>query len=287
MAIIFALIAFFGWGTGDIFGGVVARKIGGYSSAFWGYVASIVITSLYIPFALGELQHLTPGTLLILLLLMPVGFLPLMTLYEGIKKGNASLTGTIAASFGAVVAILSVIFLGDRINIYQILAIATVIVGIFLASLDFKTVNLKKILTDKGIPYALTSMVLWGIYFTFVKIPSREIGWFWPAYIAWVGFLPLAFVFIKLRKEKLNVPKDKKTIWFIVINTILLSAGTFAYNFATTQGQTSIVGPVSSAYPVLFATLAYFVFKDRLKKQQIVGIAVTLIGIILLSVIPA
>ncbi len=286
MAIIFALIAFFGWGTGDIFGGVVARKIGGYSSAFWGYVFSLVLTSLYIPFAFGELHNLTLGTILVLLLLMPVGFLPLMTLYEGIKKGNASLVGTIAAAFGAVVTILSVIFLGDRINVYQGLAIVTVVVGIFLASLDFKTVSFKKILTDKGIPYALTSMVLWGIYFTFVKIPSKQIGWFWPAYIAWLGFLPLAFIFIKLKKEKLNIPKDRKTILFIILNTILLSAGTFAYNFATTKGQTSIIGPVASAYPILFATLAYFVFKDRLKKQQIVGIIVTLVGIVLLAAIP-
>ena len=31
--IIFAIITAIGWATGDIFGGLVARKIGGYSSA--------------------------------------------------------------------------------------------------------------------------------------------------------------------------------------------------------------------------------------------------------------
>lgn len=59
MAIMFALISFIGWGVGDIFGGIVSRKIGGYSSAFWIYVFSLIIATFYIPFAGNPLQHLT------------------------------------------------------------------------------------------------------------------------------------------------------------------------------------------------------------------------------------
>ena len=32
-------------------------------------------------------------------------------------------------------------------------------------------------------------MVAWGIYFTFVKIPIQQIGWFWPNYISFSLFL--------------------------------------------------------------------------------------------------
>jgi len=53
LAIIFALIAFVGWGTGDIFGGLVSRKIGGYSTTVYYYVLSFLLFSLYLPFALA------------------------------------------------------------------------------------------------------------------------------------------------------------------------------------------------------------------------------------------
>ncbi len=282
MVILFALIAFVGWGTADILGGIVARKIGGYSSALWSYILSILIASLYIPFALPELKHITLETVIYLLILTPIGVIPLITLYEGIKRGNASLIGTIAGSFGGLVVILSMLFLGERINFLQAISIVGIVLGLLLSSLDLKTIIAKKFLSDKGIPFALASFVAWGIYFTFVKIPINNIGWFWPAYISWWGF-PLVLVFMKVKKIKLEFPKSRSHVVLTVANAVLLTAALFAFNFALANGLTAIVAPIASSYPVLFAVLAYFVFKDRLSKQQVVGVAVTLVGIVALS----
>ncbi|MFA5025981.1 MAG: EamA family transporter [Candidatus Shapirobacteria bacterium] len=282
IAILFALIAFVGWGTADIFGGFVARKIGGYSSAVLSYVLSIILATLYIPFALQELNNITLSTIIWLLILTPIGVIPLITLYEGIKVGNASLNGTIAGSFGGLVVILSVIFLGEKISSVQIVSILIILAGLILSSLDFKTLKAKQFLTDKGIPYAIISLITWGIYFTFVKIPIRDIGWFWPAYLSWWGF-PIVLIFMKMKSIKLIFPKDGKLIKLMLVNGLLLTAALFAYNLAASKGQTAIVAPIASSYPALFAVLAYFVFKDRLSKQQIIGVIVTLFGIISLS----
>lgn len=281
-AIEFAFIALLGWGTADIFGGLVARKIGGYSSAFWSYVLSIVVATFYVPFSLHELNNITPETVIWLLILIPIGVIPLITLYEGIKVGNASLVGTIAGSFGAFVVILSLIFLGERINFIQVISIVIIFTGLLLSSLDFKTVKARQLLSDKGIPYALTSLIIWGIYFTFIKIPIKSIGWFWPAYLSWWGF-PLVFLFMKKRSIDLKFPRSKNYIVLIVINVLLSIVAIFSYNLASAKGRTAIVAPIASSYPVLFAVLAYFVFKDRLSKQQIMGVVVTLFGIVLLS----
>lgn len=282
MAIIFALIAFIGWGVGDVFGGVVSRKIGGYSSAFWSYVFCLIFASFYIPFADNPFQHLTLQSGLILLILTPIGMVPLITLYEGIKVGNASLVGTIGASFAALVVVLSIIFLGDKINLNQVLSIVIIFTGLILSSLDLKTFNLKQLTTDKGVPFALISMIFWAIYFTFVRIPIREMGWFWPAYLSWWGF-PLVLVYMRLNKIELKFPKEKKVFISSIIGSVLLCAALFAFNIAVEKGQTAVVAPISGAYPVLFASIAYFVFKDRLNKQQISGIIITLLGIVLLS----
>jgi drug/metabolite transporter (DMT)-like permease len=285
MSIFFAVIAFIGWGTGDIFGGIVARKIGGYSAALWSYTCSLLLTSVYVPFVLSELHHLTFSTAVVILLLIPVGFVPLLTLYEGIRVGNASLVGTISAAFGAVIALLSILFFGEKTNFFQILAIIVTISGIFLTSIDFSTVKLTQLVTDKGVPYALISLMFWGIYFTFVRIPAREIGWFWPTYFSWLGFLPLTILFMKFKKVKIRFPKQPRFITSMLMGALLLLIGTFSYNFAITKGNAAVVGPIASAYPVLFVSLSYFVFKDRLKKQQILGILTTLLGIILLSAV--
>lgn len=283
-AIIFALIAAIGWGTADVFGGLVARKIGGYSSALWSFLISLALSTLYIPFAWHELSGITPTSIVWLIILTPISVIPLISLYEGFKVGNPSLIGTIAGANGGLVAILSVLFLGETLSSYQVLAIIAIVLGLLISSLDLKTINTKNILSDKGIPYALLSFFAWGIYYTFVKIPIDNIGWFWPAYISYLGF-PLVFLFMHIKSIKFETPKTGKIITFTFINSVLLTIALFAFNFALTSGQNSIVSPVSSTYPALFAVIAYFVFKDRLSKQQILGIIITLAGVIALSVV--
>jgi len=107
---------------------------------------------------------------------------------------------------------------------------------------------------------------------------------FWPAYLSWWGF-PLVLLFMKTKSIKLKAPRDKRNIIFLGINVLLLVAALFSYNMALANGQTAIVAPIASSYPALFAFLAYFAFKDRLTKQQIAGIIITLLGIISLSLI--
>jgi len=116
-AIAFALIAFLGWGVADILGGIVAKKIGGYSSAFWSYILSIIFASWYIPSALPQLAQINLSTIIWLAVLSPIGVIPLISLYEGIKVGNASVVGTIAGGFGGLVVILSFFSLESGLRI--------------------------------------------------------------------------------------------------------------------------------------------------------------------------
>lgn len=282
ISIIFALIAAVGWGIADIFGGLVAKKIGGYSSAVVSYILSLIIASLYIPFAIHDLSGITLSTIIWLIIITPIGVIPLIALYEGFQRGNASLIGTIGGANGILVIPMSLIFLGESINLNQTICIILVIIGVLLASLDFTELKFKKIFSDKGIPYGLVAMITWAIWFTFVKIPINNIGWFWPAYISWLGF-PLVLWYMKAKGKRFSFPKDSKHLMFSVLNALLLTAALFAYNFALANGQNAIVSPVSSTYPVLFAIIAYFVFKDRLTIQQLIGMVLTLAGIVFLS----
>lgn len=64
---------------------------------------------------------------------------------------------------------------------------------------------------------------------------------------------------------------------------LLLTAGSFAFNFAVGQGLSSVVASIAGAYPALFALLASIIFKDPITRQQKSGMIITLLGIILLA----
>lgn len=206
----------------------------------------------------------------------------MVALYEGIRVGNASLVGTIGAAFAALTVILSVIFLNDRLSFFQIVSIIIIFVGLILSSTELKSLSLKKIFADKGVPYGLVAMVLWGIYWTFIRIPVRKMGWFWPTYLGILG-IPVILVYMRYRKIKVEKLPSKKIAFFSFLSALLLQGATFSYNFAIMTGKTAIVAPIAGSYPVLYVILSRFVFKDRLTKQQLLGILVTLLGIAALS----
>jgi len=279
---LFALFAFIGYGSGDVLGGVVARKIKGYSSSFWLYLSSFLISSALVPFFLDKLGNISLQTWLLIIFLNLIGPIPVVALYEGIRVGNASLVGTIGSAFAALTVVLSVIFLNDKLSLLQIISIAIILMGLLLSSLKLKSLSIKSIFADKGVPYGLVSMIVWGIYFTFIRIPVREVGWFWPSYLALLG-IPVIFVYMRLKKIKLEKPQNSKMTLFCFLNGFFSIGATFAYNFAIMTGQTSVVAPIVGSYPVLYVILSRFVFKDRLTKQQFLGILITLLGIIALS----
>jgi drug/metabolite transporter (DMT)-like permease len=166
--IAFALIAYFSWGSGDIFGTLASRRLGAYSTTFWGYLFRIIIFGSFIPFTIKDFGNYTPPLLLLnisLGLLLLTGFL---TFNHGLRIANPSIVGTISASFVAIVVVLSIIFLGDKVSFAQGIFIALIFFGVILTSLDFSALNMKN-LSKSGIFFALISMLSWGLYFTFVK----------------------------------------------------------------------------------------------------------------------
>lgn len=282
-AILFAFISYLGWGVGDVFGTIAARKLGAYSTAFWTYILRLVIFSLYVPFALKDLSSLTLDTFFVNILLgilLLVGFL---TFNEGLRIANPALVGTIAGSFPAIVIVLSIVFLKEMVTTKQVIAILIIFLGILLSTLNLQEVTRKKLGANRGIFLAIVALFVWGVYFTFIKIPVREIGWFWPNYISFTLF-PLIFLFMKIRQIKLHGPKFQGAFIPLFFTVLFTGVAEFSFNFGISKGLTSVVGPIAGSYPTLFAFLSFLVFKDPIKKQQIVGIITTLIGIVLLSV---
>lgn len=282
-AIIFALISFVGWGTGTLLEAVVIRKLNTYSFIICSYILSLFILSFYAPFVLGELKNLTFNLLMLTLLISFIAlFLGTLFYFEALRIGNRVLVGTIAAAYPLVAVVLSVVFLGDRVSLQQTIAIIITFAGLFLSAIDLRMLK-SKFLFNKASLLALMPMFTWGIYLAFIKIPIREIGWFWPNYIYFL-FFPIIFLFLKLKKLKLEIPRAKNILILVIFSTILVRIAELSYNFAISKGLVTIVAPIAGSYPALFVILAFLFFKDPITKQQIIGIITTLIGIVLLSI---
>jgi len=282
LAILFALVSYLAWSSGDIFGTITTRKLGAYSTTFWTLLLGLIFCSFYIPFSLNQIQGLTLDIFFLNIILALIFVTSFLTYNEALRITHPSLVGPIAASFSAFVVVFSVIFLKETITSYQILSILIIFLGAIISSLDFAELKKRKFTLNRGILLAIATMIIWGIYFTFIKIPVKKIGWFWPSYISFALF-PLVYLFMRIRKIELKKPTYKRALLPLIMEVVILRIGDFSFNFAISKELTAIVAPIAGSYPTLFVVLSFLIFKDPIKKQQIFGIIITVIGIVLLS----
>jgi drug/metabolite transporter (DMT)-like permease len=282
VSILFAIISYFGWGIGDIFGTIAARKIGGYSKAFWTFIIGIIIGSVFVPFNFYQLSHLTYPILAINILLGLLLISGFVAFNEALRIANPSLVGTISSSFAALTVVLSMIIFKEPVSSTQIVAMFIIFFGLLLGTLNISELRKGK-LFNRGILLALFTMFCWGIAYTFIKIPIQAIGWFWPIYI-YLFLSPIILLFMKVKKIPLQKPTSNNALLSLVLSTILIATAEYSFNFAISKGYTSIVAPIVGSSPTLFAVIAFFVFKDKITKQQIAGVFATLVGIVLLSI---
>lgn len=282
--IFFALVSYFSWGVGDVIGTITARKLGAFSVMLWSTIISLILMTFYAPFAADELVGLTPFVLGANIAIAAVWLVGWFAFSKALIIGNPSLVGTIASSFSAVAALISIVFLKEVLSWQQSGAIIIIFLGILLATLTKEVFKHKKLI-EKGTSFALLSMVCFGVAAAFQKIPVSLIGWFWPQYITFLVFLSLLFLLRAVRHVKIQKPTFKHVLGLLIIQNIILRTGEFTYNAAISKGLVAIVAPIAGSYITLFVPLAFFVFREPITKQQIGGIIITVIGIVCLSVI--
>jgi transporter family protein len=282
--IVYALIAFFAWGIGITCEAIAARRIDSKSFTLWGFILGFIISSLYIPFALPDLTNITPS---LFVLCVVIGFLIIigsLFYYEALKIGNPPLVGTIGSSFPLVTVMISVLLLKESVTVSEICIILCIFFGLILSLIDVDALKKRKIILNKGVALALVTMICWGTYSSLIKIPIQTIGWFWPNWI-FLSTFPLLYAYMKLTKSPLQLPKNRSVILPVVATVLLVRGAEYAYNAGLRIGNASVVAPIAGANPILFVLLAHMVFKEPLRKSQIIGMTITLLGIVLLAIV--
>ena len=69
----------------------------------------------------------------------------------------------------------------------------------------------------------------------------------------------------------------------LLFNLLLLRGGDFAFNIGLQQGLAAVIAPIAGAYPTLSVILAFLVFHEKPTRRQLSGIALVLVGIVLLG----
>lgn len=133
----------------------------------------------------------------------------------------------------------------------------------------------------KWLRYALSCIFWWGVFGFLAKLGSDRVSPVDMQILFTIGMLPLvALAFISAGRK---VDTDKLGAACGVLNGVLAGLGGLAYFAAMKSGKASLVGPVTSLFPLLTVLLAVTLLKERMNRIQVAGVLLALASIGILS----
>ena len=281
LAVLFGMMVLVCYGVQDFLVAIVSRKIGIFRNSFWYLsiqLALLIVLALfwYSPIYMSAAII---GLIILTGLLWAAG---LILFTRSLIEGNISVVVAITSAWGAVTAILGIIFFHESLSGLQAFYISLVILGTILLSFDLNGFlrgikGVKKV----GMSYALPAMVIYGVTFFLSSVLAKLLGWFDATLFITPPIVIFMFIYGMIRKESLKVSISQ--LPSLALMGCLGLIGFFAYNIGTEYNFTSIVAPISAASPLITVILATVIVREKLSGNQFVGIALVIMGLALLA----
>lgn len=281
-----AVIVVFFWGVSQIFAKYSTVRLGVARIAL---LIAVVEGPLYASAFLiwhGDLDFsLWDGLLAAVSCLIGVsGFL---FFFESVMDGQVAIAGTISAAYPALTVVGAVVILSESLSAVQALGVLLIIGGVVALSYE-PDPGAKHAITRRSLTFAFLAFCAWGVWSLTSKVAVDAVG---PGnlfgfYVLSSLTAPLIYAWFRRMRLPTNIKENPTRLaWsFGALALGLNVLGAFAYTYALDKGNASLVGPTSSAYPIVTVVLAVAILKEKVHRTQVIWLAGVCIGLFLVGI---
>lgn len=274
------------WATATMTSARAARELGQWVTVAWVMlVGLVVVTPLLLlgtpggPGAVGATAGaLTARTWLLLLVVGAGNVLGLVAAYAAFRVGKVGVVSPVIAAEGAVAAVVAALF-GDTVAPVVAALLAVIVLGVVVAGAAPDPAPVAHERPVASVVYAVTAAVVFGVGL----FANGRVGDAVPA--AWVvsaarvvgvvGItVPLALAG-RLRLSRAAAP-------YVLACGTAEVVGIFTFTFGARE-STGVTAVVASQYAPLVAVLAFVLFRERLGRLQVAGVALVVAGVTALA----
>ncbi len=207
-----------------------------------------------------------------------------MCYFKALSIGDINKVVPIDKSSTILTVILAIVLFGETNNLaIKLISTAILAVGTFLM-IEKKDVQ-ENTKDKKWFIYAVLSAVFAALTSILAKIGisgvESNLGTAIRTYI--VLIMAWIVVFAKGKQKTLKA-LDKKELIFIVLSGIATGASWLCYYYAIQNGIVSVVVPIDKMSILIAVAFAFFVFRERLTKKSVLGLALMSIGTLIMAI---
>lgn len=278
-SIILGLLSALSWGAGDFTGGLAARKVGAYRSVFYAEVIGVIFLFTVLLFTNEPLPDTRAQIFAILAGVF--GTLGLMLLYHSMTLGLMSIAAPVSALLAAVLPVLVGAFTEGLPDVITMIGFGFALLAVWLVSQSEGGVkDILSHLSDLKLP--LLAGIGFGFYFVLMHQATRNGGAIWHMVFSRSGGMMLIIAYLLVTRSSWKI--DLSAIPVISLNGILDLGGNFFFILAGQAGRLDVASVLSSLFPGATVLLAWIFLKERLNRNQWIGVVCALIAIVLMTI---
>jgi drug/metabolite transporter (DMT)-like permease len=297
------------WGSADVCATLGARRLGTMTTTFISLLVSVITLTLFGAIAFGQLaltpQLLGPSIPLGLLtgVMAALGY---ATFYRGLELGPIAIVSPLAATDGAIAAVLAILLLHERVSAWQVGTLLVIFFGIILASTSLEELSRllrpsgDRPLARGGIRWGIIAALAFGLMLFGIGAASQRWGWFLPIFwTRFFGVLALAGVIgwksyrsgCHPERSEGSLSMGKVSLFRLGVGFALgvglfETAGLVMYSVGTQIAATSIVATISSTFTLIPILFGITFLRERPAVNQLVGVCMVIAGLLLLGIKP-
>ena len=290
------------WGATDLVTTYVGRQIGSLRVVVIAVSTSLVLAG-GVAIARGALTQDYDPVIVGATLLMGVGAgVSYIAVFTAFRLGPLSVVSPTISAYGALSAFLAALFLNEILTTAHVLGVVAVGGGITLLGLRTTGSGRERraSLASPGVAFALIGLLFFAVITVLLTIPIKEYGWSTAITLSRIGNFATVWVILAVvRSKRKALPRwvrtDLRGEGHALTRRGLLLAGIvgigdtiafFVFAAALEEGPTWAVSLLSSLGPIIVVFGGYIGYQERLRRPQILGIALILLGIVL-ATLPA
>jgi len=280
LSILFGLTAALSWGAGDFTGGLASRKTGAYRAVLYSEVIGVVFLFIIVGIS-GEsfpnlkiwLLSMTAGV---------VGTIGLMILYHAMTRGLMSVATPVSALLAAAIPVLIGAFREGLPDAATFIGFGFALFAVWMISQSAGGVtDILAHLSDLKLP--LLAGIGFGLYFILMHEATSTGATVWPMVASRSGGTVLIVLYMLFTHTSWKV--EDTSAWSVIIfNGILDVGGNIFFVLAGQTGRLDVAAVLSSLFPGATVMLAWVFLKERLSRNQWIGIVSALVAIVLMTI---
>jgi drug/metabolite transporter (DMT)-like permease len=272
------------WGTADFTSRSQSERIGYYKTIIYSMLITLVVLIPLTPVLSPNL--VAPGfPLLVLALAGLLNFIAFTFLYRAFHRGVVSVVAPVAYTYPAITTVLSIALLGTFLPGVQVLAIASIIVGVILTSTRFS--ELRRSLSGTGsanltagfLP-AVGAAVFFGGVYVGVGYAAPLVSVVIPVMVLRIMGISVGALLAPFLKQDI---RPSRSIFSkpLILMGVLEAVGflSLTYGITVPGGSLPVVTAISGMGGAVAASFGLALLKEKLELNQILGVVLSLLGV--------